>query len=66
MWFVSYERRTGKFTARAHTAAPDGGTWLPGMLVADTLDVVRAMLPAGLTRHQRTKLMSPEVLETWD
>jgi len=24
------------------------------------------MLPAGLTRSERTSVMSPEVLETWD
>ena len=65
MWFVSCER-PGKFIARAHTAAHDGGKWLPGELVADTLDELRAMLPAGLTRHERSSVMSPEVLEVWD
>src|SRR3954454_4293389 len=61
MWFVSYER-TGKFIARAHTGAPDGGRWLPGELVADTLPELRAMLPAGLTRWERTSVMTLERL----
>jgi hypothetical protein len=65
MWFVSYER-SGNFTARAHTAAPDGGKWLPGEMVADTLNELRAMLPPGLTRWERTSVMSPEVLEVWN
>jgi len=27
---------------------------------------LRAMLPAGLTRRDRTSLLPPDVLETWD
>src|SRR4051812_17540940 len=65
MWFVSYEH-SGKFIARAHTADPHGGKWLPGVLAADTLDTLRAMLPPGLTRRERTSVMSAEVLEVWD
>jgi hypothetical protein len=65
MWFVSRER-SGRFVARAHTADPHGGAWLPDVLAADTLDTLRAMLPRGLTRHDRTSVMSPEVLEVWD
>ena len=66
MWFVSYEEGPGKFIARAHTAAHDGGKWLPGELVADTLDELRAMLPPGLTRWERTAMMAAEVVEVWD
>src|SRR4051812_39529633 len=65
MWFVSRER-SGRFVARAHTADPHGGSWLPGELAADTLETLRAMLPRGLTRRDRTSVMSPEVLEVWD
>jgi hypothetical protein len=36
------------------------------MLEADTLDELRAMLPAGLTRTGRSAVMGPEVLEVWD
>src|SRR3954452_7244625 len=64
MWFVSYEH-SGKFIARAHTADPHGGKWLPGVRAADTLDTLRAMLPPGLTRRERTSVMSAEVLEVW-
>jgi hypothetical protein len=65
LWFVTFER-SGKYFARAHYADPHGGKWLPGELAADTLDTVRAMLPRGLTRHDRTSVMSPDVIETWD
>jgi hypothetical protein len=56
----------GKFVARAHQADHQGGTVQPGELVADTLDELRAMLPAGLTRHDRTSALPPDVLEIWD
>jgi hypothetical protein len=36
------------------------------MLEADTLPELRAMLPAGLKRTDRSAVMGPEVLEVWD
>ena len=68
LWFISTTDPTypGKAVAWAIPADPHGGTRQPGMLVADTLDELRAMLPAGLRRHARTSAMSPEVIETWD
>jgi len=39
----------GWLTARAHTADHSGGMYLPGALVAETLDEMRAQLPDGLT-----------------
>lgn len=65
MWFVSYER-PGKFIARAMLADAHGGKRAPGELVADTLAELRAMLPAGLTRWERTSVMSSKVVEVWD
>jgi len=62
MWFVSRDG-SGRFVARAHTADPHGGAWLPGELVADTLDELRATLPPWLTHWERTEVMSSEVLE---
>jgi hypothetical protein len=56
----------GRFIARAHTADHHGGTYLPGALVADTLDELREQLPNGLTRRDRTSVEPPKVLETWD
>jgi len=56
----------GKMVARAHEADHHGGTFLPGALVANTLDEVRAMLPNGLTRLDRTSIVPPDVIETWD
>ena len=56
----------GQLVARAHTADHTGGVYLPGALVADTLDDLRAMLPAGLTRHGRTSVDPPDVVEVWD
>ena len=68
MWFVSTidPEHPGKTVAWAIAADPHGGTRLPGLLVADTLDQLRAMLPAGLTRTDRTAVMGPEVVEVWD
>ena len=56
----------GKHTARTHTADHHGGVYLPGALIADTLDELRAMLPSGLTRHGRTSADPPGVVEVWD
>jgi hypothetical protein len=64
MWFVAAAE--GRVTARAMVADQHGGERLPGELVADTLAELRAMLPPGLTRWERTSVMSPEVLEVWD
>ena len=64
MWFVSM--RSGKAIAWAVIADPHGGSRQPGELVAPTLDELRAMLPAGLTRGDGTELMPPSVLEVWD
>lgn len=56
----------GKVVARAYEATHHGGKLLPGALMADTLDALRAMLPPGLTRLDRTSALPPDVLETWD
>lgn len=56
----------GRLTARAHTADHSGGVYLPGALVADTVEKLRAMLPGGLKCHGRTSLDPPEVVEVWD
>src|SRR4051812_4499326 len=68
MWFVSTTdpEHPGKAVAWAIAADPPGGTRLPGVLAADTLDEVHAMLPARLTRMDRTAVMGPEVVEVWD
>jgi hypothetical protein len=55
----------GRFVARAHTADHQGGTYLPGALVAESLDDLRQQIPKGLTRRDRTSVDPPEVLETW-
>ncbi len=41
----------GRVTARAQVADHQGGTCRPGTLVADTLDALRVMVPAELTRR---------------
>jgi len=64
MWFVAMSG--GRVTARAVMADQHGGTRLPGELVADTLEELRAMLPPGLVRWERTSVMSSEVVEVWD
>ena len=68
MWFVSttHPDYPGKAVAWAVAADPSGGTRVPGGLVANTLDELRALLPPGLTRRDRTSVMPVMVLETWD
>lgn len=55
----------GRLVARAHTADNRGGAYLPGALVADTLEKLRAMLPTELEHHGRTSLDPPDVIEVW-
>ena len=63
MWFVAdHGNRT---VAWAVIADPHGGAWR-GELVANSIDEVRAMLPRGLKRAERTSVMPPEVVEVWD
>ena len=68
MWFVSNAdpAHPGKITARAHTADHIGGIYLPGAMIADTLDEMRAQMPAGLTRRDRAPIDPPGIVETWD
>ena len=54
----------GRVTARAHEADHQGGALLPGALVANTLHELRAMLPAELTRRDRTSAQPPSVIES--
>jgi hypothetical protein len=68
MWFVSTAdpARPGKAVAWAIVADPSGGTRLPGVLISDTIEELRRMLPAGLKRGDRASVMPPEVVEIWD
>ena len=63
-WFVAAAE--GRAVAWAIVADRHGGSRLPGVLTAATLDELRAMLPPGLTQRQVTELMPPEVVEVWD
>ena len=65
MWFVTADP-SGRFAARAIVAAHSGGHQVGDDLVADTIDALRAMLPAGLTRRDRTMMLPADVVETWD
>ena len=65
MWFVS-NPAPDRFIARAMGADFQGGHQEGDDLAADTLDALRAMLPAGLTRWDRTMMMVRDVVETWD
>ena len=68
IWFVSTSDpgHPGKAVAWAIAADTRGGTRPPGLLIADTLDELRAILPTGLTRRERTSVMPAQVVETWD
>ena len=66
IWFVTNDPdHPGRVVAWAVKADSSGGK-RRGELVADMLDELRAMLPAGLTRRDRTSAMPITVLETWD
>ena len=56
MWFVTLNdpAHPGGAVAYAIKASNSGGHRLPGELVADTIEEGRTMLPAGLTRHDRS------------
>jgi hypothetical protein len=56
----------GKVTAKAHTADHTGGVYLPGAIIADVLDEIRAQMPTGLRRRDRAPIDPPGIVETWD
>lgn len=68
MWFVTLSNpaNPGQAVAWAKKATYSGGERLPGELVADTLDELRTMLPAGLTWHDRTPFDLPDTVEVWE
>lgn len=68
IWFINDAdpAHPGKVTARAHTEDHIGGVYLPGALVADTLDELRDKMPAGLTRRDRAPVDPAGIVETWD
>ena len=68
MWFVTVTDayHLGKAVACATKADTHGGAKMRGVLVADTLDELRTMLPAGLTRRNPTLMMPVGVVEAWD
>jgi len=58
-----------QFTARAHTLDYQGGKYLPGALVAETLAELHAQMPAGLTVTQRMPwqdFIPDGIVEMWD
>lgn len=63
-WLIwAVQERDGRFFAWG--GLPDSDSMLvPGELIADTLDELRSMLPAGLTRSNRTAVMSARIVET--
>lgn len=68
-WFVTAcdPRHPGKLVARPHTCAHDGGRFLSTVLVSDTLENLRARLPAGVSRRgELSPLVPPGVIELWD
>lgn len=60
-------RHPGKFVARGHSVTFDGGSLLAAVLVADTLEALRAQLPAGVARHDMHPGSMPVgTIEIWD
>lgn len=68
MWFVtlSDSAHPGQAVAYAIKGDNSGGHRLLGELVAQTIEEVRAMLPAGLTRHSLSAYDPTGTVEAWD
>lgn len=54
-----------KYTARPHTVTDDGHFVGKEVLVADTLDEIRELLPPGLTMLPRQDADDPVIVECW-
>ena len=60
-WIIVRDQpRPGEFTARLVTATPT-----PYVLRAETLEALRAALPAGLTYSERQSADPPDLVEVW-
>ena len=60
-------RHPGKLVARALTASHEGGKFIAAVLVADTLEALRAQLPSGVSRHDMPLGSMPAgAIELWD
>lgn len=68
MWFVTMSdpAHPGRAVAYAMKGDQSGGRRLPGELVAKTIEQLRAMLPAGLTRHDPSTYDPLGTVEAWD
>ncbi|MGI4940506.1 MAG: hypothetical protein ACRYHQ_08085 [Janthinobacterium lividum] len=68
MWFVMTDDPAfpGCHVGKVHTADHRDGMWLPGSLVAPTLEALVGTMPPGLTRYPRASVDPPGVVETWD
>ena len=68
MWFVSdrHPDHPGVVVAWGIVADSFGGERLPFLLVSDSLDGVRRLLPVGLVRREPSMVMDLVVTETWD
>ena len=68
-WFLTAcdPRHPGKHVARPHTSARDGGRFLSTVLLSDTLENLRARLPAGVSRrYELSRFVPPDAIELWD
>ena len=55
-----------KWVLRAHDVTPEGGTRARAdFFTADTLDLIRSYVPAGLYRLPRDPHDDPVIYETW-
>jgi hypothetical protein len=66
-WFITLSdtENPGRAVAWMIKADFAGRQRLPGKLVADTIEEVRAMLPTGLVRWDRTPSMPEGTVEAW-
>ena len=55
----------GKFTARRHEVFPGRSSATQHLLVADSLEAIRALLPPGLYLIPREPNDDPVIVESW-
>lgn len=54
-----------KVAARLHEAHPSGPKATERLILGDTVDAVRAVLPSGLFRLPRDPRDPPQIVEVW-
>jgi hypothetical protein len=67
IWTVTWNSRDypNQATARPHLVGPGSHNVVTAVLLAESLDAVRELLPVGLTRMERMPEDDPVIVEVW-